>query len=77
MIKEIWGWLALPQVHRIYRPSIGPFNTVIQEIEFGDFEERQEFWADLQSRPEFPEAQKRWNEILDTGGSNEILRLVE
>jgi hypothetical protein len=77
MIKEVWGWLALPNVHRIYQPSIGRFDVVIQEIEFRDLGEYQEFWADLQARPEFPGFLQRWIKTVDSGGSREILRVIE
>ena len=76
-LKGIWERLALPTVHRIYRQAIGPLNVVVQEVEFDDFEERQEFWANCQASPEWQEWSKEWRELQAPGGSNEILVLVE
>jgi hypothetical protein len=77
LIQETWGWLDLPITHRIYTTVTGVGNTVIQEIEFEDFEAREKFWADLNSRPEWGPTLEKWRDLGQVRWTVELLRLVE
>jgi hypothetical protein len=77
LLQEIWGWLDNPVPHRIYMSMSGVVNRVVQEIEFEKFEEQQKFVADVFSRPEWPAARDRWQELEEVGTSQEFFRLVE
>ena len=52
-------------------------NTVIQEIEFEDFEARERLYADLNSRPEWGPALDKWRELGQVRLTSELLTLVE
>ena len=77
LLQEAWGWLDLPITHRIYTTNTGVRNTVIQEIEFEDFEAREKFSADRNSRPEWGPMLEKWRELEQVRWSVELLRLVE
>ena len=77
LLQEIWGWVDNPVPYRIYTPISGVVNRVVQEIEFEDFEEQHKFVADVFSRPEWPAARDRWQELEEFGTNTEFLRLVE
>ena len=74
MMQEMWKLVdAIP--HRIYRSISGRHNTIIDELEFEDFAQYQEWWAD--TGPKIAPLMEKWHALVDTGGSTEFLRLVE
>ena len=75
--QDFWKWLDLPITHRIYLPITGQRNSVIQEIEFEDFAQQEEFWADVGSRPEWAQWYEKLLTLVDTGSTRELLTLVE
>jgi hypothetical protein len=77
VIKEAWEGLDFPNAHRIYMPIIGPYNVVVQELEFKDLVESQEFWAAFSTRPKVSELSERWAELRAPGGGGEVWHLVE
>lgn len=72
-----WEQFDQPHVRRFYVPDIAPFDTLVLEIEFEDLEDYQKFWAEWAARPETAEAQGKFDDVTETGGSNEIWTLVE
>jgi hypothetical protein len=74
-IMQEMGKLIDPIPHRIYRVIIGPYDTVYQELEFEDFEQREKWWAD--TWPKIAPLMDKWRAVSETGGSSELLRLVE
>jgi hypothetical protein len=74
VMQDMWQ-LVDPLPHRIYRGFTGPFDTVYQEIEFEDFEQYQKWWADTWSK--IAPLRDKWQSLLETGGSAQLLRLVE
>ena len=74
LLQEMWK-LVDPIPHRIYRGITGPFDTVYQDIEFEDFEHREKWWAD--TGPKIAPFMDKWHALSETGGSVELLRLVE
>ena len=77
VLKEAWTFWDQPPTYRVYRPISGPMGVLYQEIEFEDWAARAEFWAEGRSKPGWPELMEKWIELIDTGGSNELLGLVE
>jgi hypothetical protein len=63
--------------HRIYRDRVGPFNTIVMEFEFEDFEEMETFWSEWFATSEADAFVKKWNDLLEAGGHEEIWTLVE
>jgi len=76
-VNEVMKQVDFPNAHRVCVPMIGPFNTVVHDIEFKDLAERQAFWEAFFARPEIPDWVKKWNELVLSGGSTEIWSLVE
>ena len=74
LLQEMWK-LIDPIPYRIYRRITGPFDTVYQELEFEDFEQREEWWAN--TGPKIAPLMDKWRALTETGGSSELLRLVE
>src|SRR5262245_29999317 len=68
-------------VFRVYASEIGPFDTIAYELEsesLAAYERQQaEFAANPTVAARFPEWFKRWQEITEPGGTNEIWRLAE
>jgi hypothetical protein len=58
---------------RIYVSEIAPFDTIVTEIEFEDWEEYHEFWAEWSPGDAFWE---KWYAATESGGSHEVWRLV-
>jgi hypothetical protein len=77
LIKETQTMLETPHGVGIYTPNIGPFNTLVYDIEFESLAEHEEFWAKWWALPETPAFMERWNELTDVGGYSEIWTLVE
>jgi cyclopropane fatty-acyl-phospholipid synthase-like methyltransferase len=74
VLQDMWKLVdSIP--HRIYRGITGPSDTFYQELEFEDFEQREKWWANtgLKIAP----LMDKWRALRDTGGSDELLRLVE
>jgi hypothetical protein len=73
VLQDMWK-LVDPIPHRIYRRITGP-NGLCQELDFEDFEHRQKWWADTNSK--IAPLRDKWYALAETGGSNELLQLVE
>lgn len=58
--------------HRVYVPVFGPRDQVCMEVEFADLAERKKFWDEWWNQPTTPAFVKKWNELVDSGGSEEI-----
>ena len=73
VMKLVGPWEA----YRIYMPNIGPLNAVCLEVEFSDFDQRREWWANLNARSELAEWVKEWHALRMPGGTREIWTLVK
>jgi hypothetical protein len=73
--KEQFGTSA--QAWRTYAPEIGPFDVVTIEWEYESLEEYERDWAEWGATPGSAAFMEKWNELTESGGSNEIWRLVE
>jgi hypothetical protein len=62
---------------RIYISSIGPFDILAVELEGENLEEYEKGWAEYFASPEATQFLEKWYEVTETGGTNEIWRLVE
>jgi hypothetical protein len=76
-VIETQGVFGRPNVVRLYMPISGPGNVIYQEFEFGDWQEREEFWAAFFALPEMPEWVEKWKTLTESSGRIEFLRLVE
>lgn len=63
--------------YRIYRSHYGPFDQVVLEIEFEDVAAMESMWADWNASDRGMEYMRRWVEITEPGGSNEVWILEE
>ncbi len=78
IVQELRKLVDLQTTYRIYLSITGQFNVLTEEIEFEDFEQREKFWADLGSKPEFAQLLEKWSAtVADSGGGREFLTLVE
>ena len=75
-VKEVWAVFGFPNACRLYLPVSGPNNVVYHELEFKDWQEREQVWADFFARPEMPDWVEKWQELTESGGSTEFSRLV-
>jgi len=57
---------------RVSIPSFGPQGQVCWEGEFSDLAECQKFWNDWWKLPTTPAHMKKWNELVESGGTSEI-----
>jgi hypothetical protein len=68
-------------VMRVYASEIGPFDTIAYEAEHESLTAYERVLAEFEANPivvvRLPEWFKRWQEITEPGGMNEIWRLVE
>lgn len=68
-------------VSRVYASEIGPFDTIVYEIEVESLTAYERILAEIYASPavatRLPEWFKRWQEITEPGGMNEFWRLVE
>jgi hypothetical protein len=68
-------------VMRVYASEIGPFDTIVYEAEHENLTAYERVLAEFEANPtvvvRLPEWFKRWQEITEPGGMNEIWRLVE
>jgi len=62
---------------RIYVPETGSFDTIAMEREFESLEEYERLWSEYFASPEAAQFQEKWYDLTETGGTNEIWRLVE
>jgi hypothetical protein len=62
---------------RTYAPQIGPFDVVAIEWEYESLEEYEKDWAEWGATPESAAFMDKWNQLTESGGSNEIWRLAE
>ena len=63
--------------HRIYRSYIGPDNTIAVEFEHKDLEEMETFWSEWSATLESDAFMKKWNDLLEAEGTDEIWTLAE
>jgi hypothetical protein len=67
-------------VFRVYASEIGPFDTIAFETESESLAAYERDSAELQANPavaaRWPEWFKRWQEVTEPGGTNEIWRLA-
>jgi hypothetical protein len=64
-------------VVRLYLPEIAPFDQIAMEWEFADLAEYQSFWEEWFASPGGIAFLEKWNELTETGGTNEIWTLAE
>jgi hypothetical protein len=76
VIQKAWAALDFPNAYRIYTPLIGPFNVVVQELEFKDLAARQAFWAAFFAMPEIAGLVEEWTQVRAPGGGAQIWNLV-
>lgn len=57
---------------RVYRCQYGPFDTVALEVEFDSITQMADAWQGWESTPETAELLKKWFEVTEPGGSNEV-----
>ena len=76
-IMETQRVFGAPNVARIYRAVSGPSDIICREIEFKDWQEREQYWADFFALPQMPEWIEKWKELTQSGGSIEFYRLFE
>jgi hypothetical protein len=62
---------------RIYTGNIGPFDAVAVDFEFEDLAALEKFWTEWSTKPETAEFWKKWNELVEAGGGNEVWNVEE
>ena len=62
---------------RNYAPEISPCDVVAFEWEYESLEEYERDWAEWGATPETAAFMEKWNQLTESGGNNEIWRLVE
>ncbi len=62
---------------RITTPEFGPFDTLALEFDFATLADYERFWTEFFERPETAEMMAQWDELVETGGSNELWRVAE
>jgi hypothetical protein len=62
---------------RIYTSNIGPFQHIVNDIEFESLAQLAEYWQDWWSREETPAFMEKWNQLIESGGSAETWNVVE
>jgi len=65
---------VVPGAMRIYVPEIAPFDTIVLELEFEDWEQYHRMWAEWSPGEAFWE---KWYAVTEGGGTNAVWRLVE
>ena len=55
-------------------PEIAPFDTIVAETEFKDWDAYHKFWEEWSPGEAF---WTRWYALTENGGTNEVWRLVE
>lgn len=62
---------------RIYVPETGSFDTIVMEQEYESLEEYEKDLSEYFASPEAAQFLEKWYDLTETGGTNEIWRLVE
>jgi hypothetical protein len=62
---------------RLYVPETGTFNTIAMEWEIENLADYEKSWAEYFASPETAKFMEKWNELTETGGTNEIWKLVK
>ena len=76
LLKKAEAFVPFKVSYRILIPSIGPFDVVVDELEFKDFTEYDKFWAGFFEK--VPESfWQEWNDATENGGSNEVWQIAE
>jgi hypothetical protein len=63
---------------RVYTPtvpSIAPPGILAVEWEFESLQEYEKAWTDFIASPETAKFMERWNELTESGGTNELWKL--
>jgi hypothetical protein len=69
--------VSFPHPERIYTSNIGLFDRLVYEAEFENLAEYEKYWAEWFATPEADAFLKKWNDLLEAGGTNEIWTLEE
>jgi hypothetical protein len=69
--------IGLPRASRLYVSEIGPFSSLVGEFEFESLAEYEAFWAEYFASPEGVAFNEKWGTVTESGGTNEIWRLVD
>jgi hypothetical protein len=56
----------------VYTAYFGPRDVVVFDFEFESLEAYQKFWNEWVASPEGDEFMKKFNTLLESGGSNEL-----
>ena len=76
-VKETFGVFGYPITHHVYLPISGPSSVVYHELEFKDWVEREQMWADFFALPQMPEWLEKWKDLTIPGGNIEFSNLME
>lgn len=68
---------SFPHPRRIYSSDIGPHDRLVYEAEFENLAEYEKYWAEWFASHESVAFVKKFNDLLEAGGTNEIWTLVE
>ena len=63
--------------YRLYQSNLGTFDQIALEMELDDLAAFDKFWTEYFALPETPASDKKWNELTEPGGTNEIWNLIE
>jgi hypothetical protein len=56
----------------VYTPYFGPNDVVVFDFEFESLEAYRKFWNEWFASPEADEFMKKFNTLVESGGSNEL-----
>jgi len=62
---------------RISVAYFGEFDTIALELAFDSLAEYEAFWDQFMEEPGMEEFMAQWNELTESGGSNELWRIAE
>lgn len=62
---------------RILLPEVAPFDQIVVEAEFESLAAYEQFWNDWSAQPATAAFLERWQTVTETGGTNEIWRVLE
>jgi hypothetical protein len=57
---------------KIYTPYIGPYDVIVFDFEYESLEAYQSSWEEWFASPEADEFLKKFNTLVESGGSNEL-----
>jgi len=77
MMKAAHEMLGSRNRSRIYTSNIGPFQKIVNDIEFESLAQVAEYWEDWWSREETPAFMEKWNQLIESGGGAEIWNVEE